>query len=366
MTTLQPVRVAVIGAGAIATRGHAPNLKQIPSVSVVAICDSNGERARAAAEQLGIPEAIQDWHEVMRRDDIDAITVGVPNVLHAPITLAALESGKHVLCEKPLAMNATEGAQMVKLAQDKGKVLAINLNNRLRPEIQLIRHATQSGRFGRIYYVNGRLFRRNGIPGFGSWFTRKELAGGGALLDIGVHMLDMAMFVAGSPAISTVHGVVSSEQGPHERGLGGWGMDRTSGGTFDVDDFASLSMRLVDGGEIKVEVTWAAHAPNEERLQLFGDKGGADMSAAMYGETTPVRFFSSDEDGTNLDITPEIPQLHMPNQPSTWSLSMNGYIAAIRGTGSPAATGADALAVQRVLDAVYRSSAEGREVTLEG
>jgi len=361
MTTLQPVRVAVIGAGAIATRGHIPSLRNLPGVTVAAICDTNAERAQAVATELSIPDAYSDWREVVARDDIDAITVGVPNVFHAPISLAALESGKHVLCEKPLAMNATEGAQMVDLAQQQGKVLAINLNNRLRPDVQALKQAADSGRFGKIYYVSARMIRRSGIPGFGSWFTRKELAGGGALLDIGVHSLDMALYISSFPTIAAVQGIVASMHGPAGRGLGGWGIDRVAGGTFDVDDFASLSLRLADGGVIKVEVTWAAHGPNEERLQIFGDKGGADLNPDRYGERTPVRYYTT-EDGQELDITPT---LHHSNI-MTWQLSIGRFIEAIRGNGQPAATGAEALQVQRILDAVYRSSAEGREVALEG
>ncbi len=359
MTTLQPVRVAVIGAGAIATRGHVPALRNLPGVTVAAICDTNAERAAAAAAELGIPESFSDWKEVVARDDIDAITVGVPNVFHAPISLAALESGKHVLCEKPLAMNATEGEQMVETAQRKGKVLAVNLNNRLRPDVQALKRAAENGRFGKIYYVSARMIRRAGIPGFGSWFTRKEIAGGGALLDIGVHSLDMALYISGFPTIAGVQGIVASMHGPAGRGLGGWGIDRVPGGTFDVDDFASISLRLADGGVIKVEVTWAAHGPNEERLQIFGDNGGADLSADRYGERTPVRYFAT-ENGEELDITPNLP----PNTIMTWQLSLGRFVEAIRGNGTPAATGAEALQVQRILDAVYRSSAEGREVTL--
>jgi predicted dehydrogenase len=358
MTTLQPVRVAIIGAGAIGTLGHGPNLKKLPGVSVVAICDSNGDRARAAAAQLGVERSYDDWREAVASDEVDAITVGVPNSLHAPITIGALEHGKHVLCEKPLAMNAQEGQQMVDLAQRQGKVLAVNLNNRLRPEIQLLKRGVENGRFGKVYYVNSRLIRRAGIPGFGSWFTRKDLAGGGALLDIGVHYLDMALYVAGFPAIAGVHGVVASQHGPQGRGLGGWGADRVAGGVFDVDDFASVTLRLAGGGVLKTEVTWAAFAPNEERFQLFGDKGGADLAPALYGNDTPLRYFGSDEGG-DLDSIPA-----MPPRVNTYEASMAGFVDAIRGTGRPAATGAEALVVQKILDAVYRSAAEGREVTL--
>lgn len=359
MSTVKPLRVAVIGAGGIVTHGHIPSLRTIEGVEIVAVCDTNAERVAATAEKFGIPSHYTDWQDVIARDDIDAVTIGVPNKFHAPISLAALQSGKHVMCEKPLAMDAVEGAEAVAAAEKAGKVFAVNLTNRQRSEVQSLKRAAESGRFGDIYYINARLIRRTGIPGFGSWFTRKELAGGGALLDIGVHSLDMALYIAGFPKIKSVHGVVAAKHGPEGRGLGTWGADHIKGGEFSVDDFASLALRLENGGVIKVEVTWAAHAPNEERFQVFGDKGGADMSVDRYGANSPIRYFST-VDGELLDSTPHLTNLNTSNMPTSFAR----FIDAIRGNGRPGATGAEALQVQYVLDAVYRSSEEGREVSL--
>lgn len=358
MSTVQPLRVAVIGAGGIVTHGHIPSLRTIEGVEIVAVCDTNAERVAATAEKFGIPSHYTDWQDVIARDDIDAVTIGVPNKFHAPISLAAFQSGKHVMCEKPLAMDAVEGAEAVAAAEKAGKVFAVNLTNRHRPDVQSLKRAAESGRFGDIYYINARLIRRAGIPGYGSWFTRKELAGGGALLDIGVHSLDMSLYLAGFPKIKSVHGVVAAKHGPEGRGLGTWGFDRFKEGEFSVDDFASMSLRLENGGVIKVEVTWAAHAPNEERLQIFGDKGGADLSADRYGATTPVRYFNT-VDGEEFDSTPNLG----PNVP-IMAVSFGRFIDAIRGNGRPGATGAEALQVQYILDAVYRSAEEGREVSL--
>lgn len=357
MTT--PLRIGVIGAGAIATLGHIPGFQRQPNIQVAAICDANVARAQNVATQFGIPAVYEDYHSLLAEADLDAISVAVPNVLHAPVTLAALEAGKHVLCEKPLATAVEDGQAMVAAAERAGKVLAVNMHNRLRPEMIVLRTAIAEQRLGTITYANGRWLRRNGIPGFGSWFTRRELAGGGVLMDTGVHMLDLTMWLLDFPEVRSVRGTTQSVHGSRGRGLGGWGVDHIAGGTFDVEDFAALHLRLANGGLITVEVSWAVYGPDEERVQFFGDEGGADVFVNMYGRETPLRMFR-EESGHATDVTPLLPGL--PG--SEWDRSMASFIAAIRDGAQPVATGAEGLKVLRLLDATYRAAAEGHEIVL--
>ena len=259
----KPVRVGIIGAGAIAMHGHIPGIKRHPHGSVVAVCDTNQERAASLASSHGIAQVYQDWRELLRNPEIDAVTVALPNALHAEVSIAALKAGKHVLCEKPLAMTVAQGEEMVATAHAQGRILAINMSNRPRTEVQYMRQQVASGALGTISYATGRMIRRAGIPGFGSWFTRRELAGGGALLDIGVHMLDMVLHILGEPKVAAIRGEVQAVHGPQRRGLGGWGSDRVMDGTFDVDDLAALHLRLADGGLVTIEVTWAFYGQNE-------------------------------------------------------------------------------------------------------
>jgi predicted dehydrogenase len=354
-----PLRIGVVGAGAIATYGHIPGFQKLPGVEVAAVCDANLERAQATARRFGIPTAHADYHELVANPDIDAISIGVPNVLHAPVAIAALQTGKHVLSEKPLATTVADGQAMVAAAEQAGRVLAVNMNNRVRADTNVLRAAVADGRLGKIGYVNARMLRRSGIPGYGSWFTRRDLSGGGVLMDLGVHMLDLSLWLLGFPKVAAVRGETQAIHGPRGRGLGGWGVDHISGGTFDVEDFAAIHLRLAEGGLVTVEAGWALYGRDEQRVQLYGDEGGADISSELYGAETPLRLFR-DEAGVPAEVIPALPRL----AGSEWDRSMGRFVAAIRGEGEPTATGVEALVVLELLDAAYRSAAEGREISI--
>lgn len=353
-----PIRIGVVGAGAVVVNGHVPSLQSIPGVEVAAICDTNLARAQEAAAKFNIPQAFADYQDLIAQGGVDAVTVAVPNAFHAPVALAALHAGKHVLCEKPLATSVADGEAMVAAAAQAGKVLAVNMSSRPRPEALMLREMAQAGKFGKITYAYGRLIRRNGIPGFGSWFTRKELAGGGATMDIGVHVLDLMYWILGFPKVSAVRGEIQAVHGPHERGLGGWGADQIKGGVFDVDDLAVIHLRLADGGLVTVEVTWAIHARNEERFQLAGDLAGADYFPDLYGKEQPLRIFRT-EDGMPVETI-----LDVPRNPGAWADGFRYFVNACRGEGQPMASGAEGLAILRLLDAAYRSAAAGMEIVL--
>lgn len=357
MTT--PLRIGIVGAGAIATLGHIPGFQRLPDVQVAAICDKNVARAQSVATQFNIPNVYEDYQDLLAQDNLDAITVAVPNVLHAEVTLAALEAGKHVLCEKPLATSVADGQAMVAAAERAGRVLALNMHQRLRAEMGVLRAAVASGRLGKIGYTKSRWLRRSGIPGFGSWFTQRELAGGGVLMDIGVHMMDLAMWLLGFPNVVAVRGETQAIHGSRGRGMGRWGVDYVAGGTFDVEDFAATHLRLADGGLVTVEVSWALYGRDEERVQLFGDEGGADVFADLYGATTPLRLFR-EEGGAPADIIPTLPVL----RGSEWDRSMARFVGAVREGAEPTAIGKEGLRILELLDATYRSASEGREITV--
>lgn len=351
MTT--PLRIGVVGAGAIATLGHIPGFQRLPNVEVAAVCDTNAERARSVAARFNIPASYDDYRQLLADDSIAAVSIGVPNALHAPVAIAALEAGKHVMCEKPLATTVEDGRAMVAAAQKAGRLLSVNMHNRVRADALILRDAISNGKLGKIGYTSARWFRSSGIPGFGSWFTRRELAGGGVLMDIGVHMLDLSLWLLGFPRVLGVRGETQSIHGPRGRGIGGWGVDHVAGGTFDVEDFAALHLRLADGGLLTVEVSWALYGRDELRLQVLGDQAGADMSADLYGTATPLRLFRDEG-----EVIANVPKLGG----SEWDRSMARFVAAIREDTEPTASGAEALQVLELLDATYRSATEGREI----
>ncbi len=354
--TNMTLRAGVLGCGEIGRRGHIPGY-QAAGVQVVAVCDTNLDRARSVAAEFNTPHAYADYHELIARPDIDIISVCLPNAFHAPASIAALEAGKHVLCEKPVAIHAADAARMIAAAHKSGRLLSVNQHMRFDPAAQAMRQAVSRGELGRVYLTDVRMVRAQGIPGFGSWFTNKELAGAGALFDIGVHMLDLALYITGFPQVVAVRGFTSMALGEQKIGLGGWGVDRGTEGRYDVEDTAVAHLTLAGGGVIRLIVTWAAFGLSEERVTLFGTRGGADRSADRYGKDTPLRFYKS-LDGK---IEPQTPDLSIyPSGGATRSIA--SFVGAIRGENPLLVQPEEALAVLKILERIQESAASGQEV----
>src|SRR5262245_47319380 len=212
------LRVGVIGAGIGAT--HLAAYNQLPQVEVVALAGLDDDRVRRVAAEYKVPQTYREYEQLLSAPGIDAVSVCLPNILHAPVTIDALRAGKHVLVEKPLARNADEGRAMIEAAQAADRVLMIAFNHRYRADVQWIKQYVESGALGKIYYAKAHWMRRAGIPRLGSWFVSKEQSGGGPLVDLGVHVLDMAMYLIGEPRPLAVSANTYAEFGP--RGLKGW------------------------------------------------------------------------------------------------------------------------------------------------
>ena len=350
------LRAGVLGCGEISRRGHIPGY-QAAGVEVVAVCDTNFERAQSVAKEFNVPRAYPGYAELIHQPDIDVVSVCLPNVFHMPATVDALDAGKHVLCEKPIATRALDAENMIAAAKRAGKLLSINQHMRFDPTAQAMRQAVADGDLGRVYLTDVRMVRAQGIPGYGSWFTNKDLAGAGALFDIGVHMLDLALFINGFPQVTAVRGFTSQALGEQKIGLGGWGIDRGTEGRYDVEDTAIAHITLAGGGVIRLIVTWAAFGPSEERITLFGAKGGADRSADRYGKESPLRFYCS-ADGK---IEPATPDLSM-YLPGGTARSVASFVGAIKGESPLVVQPEQSLAVLKVLEMIQRSASDGREM----
>jgi predicted dehydrogenase len=296
-------------------------------------------------------------------EGLDAISVAVPTFLHAPIAIAALERGLHVLSEKPLARNGEEGRSMVAAARKAGRVLDVAFNHRRRGDIQKLKSIIDDGGLGRPYYAKGSWLRRSGIPTLGSWFTNPELAGGGPLADIGVHVLDYSLHLLGEPKVLSVSAQTHSELGP--QGLGG-NARYTAGSTshkFEVEDFASAFIRLEGGGTLILEAGWASYREVDDLLDftVYGTAGGAELRAvgAPLQPVGSLRIFT-DKDGENNDYAPEAkPGL-------AHQAVVDDFITAVRGGDTVWGQHDGSLALSRalILDACYKSALEQREVVL--
>ncbi len=351
-------RVAFIGAGMIIQRGHIPSFRRVEGVEAVAVCDVNEARVRTVAKETNIPNVFTDYREMLEKVQPDITVVATPNVFHKPMTMAALEAGSHVLCEKPLALSYADAKEMMALAKAKGKILTVGTHYRYSAPMQAAKAQVDSGFFGDIYAARTVWQRRAGIPGYGSWFTNRDLAGGGSLLDIGVHALDRVLYLMGYPDAVTVSGSSFSKLGQSGMGLGGWGMDINKPGAgvrFDVDDLTWAFVRFANGIALLFQVAWAAHLPEQFYAELYGTLGGANVT---------------NREGVDLYTVMNGQQAHIetsvPADPiSSYAHLVENFVARLNGDSTAdIITPEQALSSVRIVDGIMRSAASGHEVEL--
>lgn len=349
---IQPVRVAIVGLGM--GWHHISQFRKHPNALVAAVCDLDHEKCEHAKREFGIEHAFSSIDDLLRWGEFDLASLALPNDLHEPVTLRFLEAHKHVLAEKPLAMNAEQGQRIVDAARSSGKKIAIHYNQRMSPEHQLIRRAFEAGDFGRIHYLRAGWMRKKGIPvGAAGWFTKKERSGGGPLIDIGVHMLDSALYVAGFPKVVSVSG--QTHQFFADRDLPEKGMD--------VEDFAVAFIRCEGGLTITLEVSWAGYHEHSQEayLHLYGTESGAHRRTYFdekWNADTTLTFSRRLHGATTTE--------HVDVMPQDLKSVQEDLVQAIIDDREPICTVEQGLVVMRILDAIYESSKTGREVVLAG
>jgi predicted dehydrogenase len=361
----KPLRVGVVGLG-WAGQQHLAAYHAHPDTEIVALAGlEDGPRAKLA-RKYAIAHAVADWKDLFDGPALDAVSVCVPTFLHAPIAVAALKHGCHVLSEKPIALNGREADKMVRAARKADRVLDVAFNHRQRGDIQKLKGLIDDGRLGRPYYAKAWWLRRTGIPTVGSWFTRAELAGGGPLVDIGVHVLDWSLFLLGDPEVVAVSASTYDLLATNGFGAGASGgyAGKTGAGEdeaakFDVEDLASVFMRLEGGGTLLVEASWAAHRRDGDEfgITLYGTEGGAELIVDDYAPRGDLKLFT-DRNGEALATK-------VPVRPGrAHKAVVEQFVAKVRAGDFAEHDGAGAAALARVVDACYRSAAEQREIRL--
>jgi predicted dehydrogenase len=348
------IKIGMIGAGAIAN-AHCLNISKYEGARLVAVADLSRERREEIKNTYSIDRAYEKWQDLLKDPEIDAVAVALPNFLHAPVSMAALNAGKHVLLDKPFALNYREARQVAATAKRKRKIIMLGMNQRYRQDSQALRAIVARGELGEIYHAKCYWCRRAGSPKFGTWFVNRKLSGGGCLLDIGVHFLDLALFLAGNWEPRAVSGQVYSKFGPRGIGEGGWGKsDRNARLIFDVDDFATGLVKFKNGATLELNFSWVLHqeAPDRNNVELFGTEAGALLA--------PLKIFHPSRRKGEYDVvSPQNVKIPHPyeNRHANW-------LDAILGKDKPLCTMEQALVVQKIIDAVYASSASGREIRL--
>ncbi len=354
------LRVGIIGIGGIG-EVHLKAYLQHPDVQVVAVADPAEARLRQIATTYGLANKYTDYHDMLARDDIDAVSVCTPNNLHAPAAIAALEAGKHVLCEKPLARSGAEAATMVQAATAAGRVLQVAFNHRQRGDVQVLKNYIVSGGLGRIYHAKATWMRRAGIPGMGGWFTNREMAGGGPLIDLGVHILDMALYLLGEPEVISISAATYAELGPRGRGSFSDQSHLVGQGGYEVEDLATAFVRLGSGATLLMEASWAVYGKSADDfgVTLYGTDGGALIDVKNYGTEDTLTIFT-DTAGVPSEIRPRLPK------GGGHVAVVRNFVTAIRSGDWATNNGSEGLRRAQIIDAVYQSALQGREIPLIG
>lgn len=276
------VKVGIIGCGGIANGKHLPSLKNEERVEVVAFCDIIIERAQKAAEEYGTKDAkvYEDYKEMLKDESIDTIHVCTPNRMHAPCTVDALHAGKHVICEKPMAKTAADAREMVKAAKETGKLLTIGYQNRYRKDSRYLKALTDRGDLGEIYFAKAHAIRRRAVPTWGVFCNEYE-QGGGSLIDIGTHALDLTLWMMDNYKPKAVLGSAFKKLGKQTNTGNAWGDWDPE--TFTVEDSAFGYIVMEDGAAIMLESSWALNTleTGEAKTTLCGTKAGADMKDGL-------------------------------------------------------------------------------------
>lgn len=352
MPTGKKIRIGVVGVGI--GRVHLDGYRKLGgSVEITGICDLREDRARKTAEEYGAKHVFTDYNHLLALDELDAVSICTPNAFHAEVALAAIAARKHVICEKPMANTLASAQSIVEATRRSDKIFMMGMNNRFRGDTQVLKAFIERGDLGEIYYAKCGWVRRNGIPGFGGWFTTKALSGGGPLIDIGVHALDVTMYLMGNPAPVSVSGSTYAKFGPHGQGGGGYGTapDPEKVKTYDVEDLATGLVKFDNGATLFLEASWTSHIEKDRFYStLHGTDGGADLD--------PLRIHT-DMAGAPVDIAPHAPHI------GGHEAEVAHFIDCIRQGKAPIATAEQGLHVLQILDAIYRSSETGREIVIE-
>lgn len=349
----EKLKIGIIGSGGIAQGCHMRGYAAIPELcEIVATCDVNEATAKAAAEKFGVKNTYTDYQVMLEKEKPDAVSVATPNKFHMQPTIDALEAGVHVLCEKPLGMNADECRKMCAAARDSGKILQVGLQSRFNGPSRWLRSYIDAGNMGDVYFARAQALRRRGVPGWGV-FTNKELQGGGPLIDIGVHILDLTLFLMGYPKPVSATGKTWDTLGKNPDLWNAWGSyDREK---FTVEDFAVGLIKFDNGAVVSLESSFMANGPDPFQTQLYGTKAGAIV--APYAEGNKGIHIYTEQNQLLMDVTPG----NVPNVESAHVDEVKAFVDAIINDKPSPVPGENGLILNAIFDAIYKSSETGNE-----
>ena len=339
------VKIGIVGAGKICQGPHMGAYDKINNAEIVAICDIDENKLNNLKNRYPNAHYYTDYKEMIENEELDAVDICTPNNYHSIVAIYALNKGLNVICEKPDAINASEAEKMKEAAEKSGKTLMVIRNNRYRPSTKYLKKYIADGKMGEIYAGRCGWIRRRGIPGWGGWFTDKEQSGGGPLIDLGVHIIDLAMYLMGNPKPVTVSGSTYLKF-PH-----------TSHSKIDVEDLAMGFIRFDNGACLQIEFSWASNIECDQMfVELRGEKSGSRMS----GIDKKFEIFT-EEYGSNVTIKPSVDDYGVPHH----EMNIRHFIDVIEGKCEPDFTPVQGVNMVKILEAIYKSAECGHEIALD-
>ncbi|MFT4416479.1 Gfo/Idh/MocA family protein [Fredinandcohnia humi] len=347
------IRVGVIGAGTIAEIGHLPYYQQHPDVELVSVVDMNLERARSIANKFGASSAYQTAEEMFENEDIDAVSICTSNVSHIPLAQLAITNGVDVLIEKPIGISYADAQALAKKVAKNNRICMVGMTHRFRNEAIAAKRFIDNGDVGDVYYVKAKILRRRGTPT--GWFTDKSIAGGGPLMDIGVHVLDLAWWLVGKPNPETVTGHLVKGIGKYNTEMfSTWNSsqpENRENQIFDVEDFGTALIRFDNGIVLHLEVSWAINGAQDEglKVEVFGTKGGISLEPLVYYTEMNNIFLES-----KLAIEKNNPM----------ESEMNHFIESVQTRNQPLIDANDGAKIIGMLEGIYLSSDFKKEINI--
>jgi predicted dehydrogenase len=349
------IKVGIIGTGSIAVQ-HIESYLSNSNVELYAFCDINEERLKFMAEKYNVKHTFTDMNEMLRMKEIDAVSVCTWNSEHAPCTIAALNAGKHVLCEKPMSISENDARAMKEAADKNGKLLMVGFVRRFGNDYRILKDFIRTDYFGEIYYAKATYLRRKGNPG--GWFGDKARSGGGPLIDLGVHVIDLVRYIMGNPKPVSVYGATFKKLGDRKNIKAKQSYTASSaaaGDICDVEDLATAMIRFDNGAVLAIEASFSLNIKKDEgKIELFGTKGGAKLSPELelYSEINDYMADVTLDAETSLSFE------------GLFVNEINHFVSCIV-DGTPCLSPAqDGIEIMSILDAIYQSAETGHEVIL--
>lgn len=345
---MSKLRIGVVGAGNIAVNAHLPAYKECDNVEVVAICDLDADRAKEAAEKFGIPASYGSVEDMLANTELDAVDICTWNNGHAPVCIAAAKAGKHVVCEKPMAMSLADAKAMEAAVKEAGVTFMLAVPGRFNTQNMYVREMLEAGELGDVYYAKVANIRRRGTPS--GWFTDKKTSGGGPVIDIGVHSIDAAWYLMGTPKPTRVSAQVFAPHGDYQtKGVGRWQGIPCPDNQFDCEDSGVGVIHFENGAAMLFEASWALNGPNHTDVQVVGSKAGVTLDPlTVYGER--LDYLSDDV------IT--------VGENNRFAEELRHFADCVLNGKTPKYPLEQAVQMQQMLEAIYDSAGQGKEIVL--